>query len=100
MAWGADTRTHTRIPTRGPKQFQETRRARPSAARAWFKNQNTKNLPQRYNYSSNNTISSFKQAKCCNTCPLENFKKTRMRLHFHLTACLPASLPACQQELT
>ena len=30
------TDTHTRIPTRGPKQFQETRRARPKAARAWF----------------------------------------------------------------
>ena len=30
--------TQTRIPTRGPKQFQETRRARPKAARAWFKN--------------------------------------------------------------
>ena len=40
-----------------------------------YKNQNTKNLPQHYNYSSNNAISSFKQAKCCNTCPLENFKK-------------------------
>ena len=40
-----------------------------------YKNQIAKNLPQRYNYSSNNTISSFKQAKCCNICPLENFKK-------------------------
>ena len=30
-----------------------------------YKNQNTKNLPQCYNYSSNNAISSFKQAKCC-----------------------------------
>ena len=30
--------THTRIPTRGPKQFQETRRAQPKAVRAWFKN--------------------------------------------------------------
>ena len=29
----------SRILTRGPKQFQETRRARPSAARAWFNNQ-------------------------------------------------------------
>ena len=37
MASGADTRTHTRIPTRGPKQFQETRHAQPKAARAWFK---------------------------------------------------------------
>ena len=41
----------------------------------WYKIQNTKNLPQRYKYSSNNAISSFKQAKCCNICPLENFKK-------------------------
>ena len=41
----------------------------------WYKNQNTKNLPQRYNYSSTNAISSLKQAKCGNTCPLENFKK-------------------------
>ena len=41
----------------------------------WYKIQNTKNLPQCYKYSSNNVISSFKQAKCCNICPLENFKK-------------------------
>ena len=41
----------------------------------WYKIQNTKNLPQRYKYSSNNAISLFKQAKCCNICPLENFKK-------------------------
>ena len=27
-----------------------------------YKNQNTKNLPQHYNYSSSNAISSFKQA--------------------------------------
>ena len=39
-----------------------------------YKNQNTKNLPQRYKYTSNNAISSFKQAKCCKVCPLENFK--------------------------
>ena len=44
MASGADTQTdtrthtHTRIPTREPKQFQKTSRARPLAARAWFKN--------------------------------------------------------------
>ena len=42
MASGTDTQTdtqaHTCIPTREPKQFQETRRARPSAVRAWFKN--------------------------------------------------------------
>ena len=31
---------HTQIPTRETKQFQETRRERPSAARAWFKNIN------------------------------------------------------------
>ena len=31
-----------------------------------YKNQNMKNLPQRYNYSSNIAIFSFKQAKCCN----------------------------------
>ena len=41
----------------------------------WYKIQNTKNLPQHYKYSSNNAISLFKQAKCCNICPLENFKK-------------------------
>ena len=40
-----------------------------------YTNQNTKNLPQHYNYSSNYTISSFKQAKCCNICALENIKK-------------------------
>ena len=39
------------------------------------RNKNTKNLPHCYNYSSNNTVFSFKQAKCCNICPLENFKK-------------------------
>ena len=38
------------------------------------KNQIAKSLSQHYNYSSNNAISSFKQAKCCNICPLENFK--------------------------
>ena len=58
----------------------------------WFKIQNTKNLPQRFKYSSNNAISLFKQAKSCNICPLENFKKNRTRSHFHLTACRPASL--------
>ena len=41
----------------------------------WYKIQNTINLPQCYKYSSNNATSLFKQAKCCNTCPLENFKK-------------------------
>ena len=35
-----------------------------------------KNLPQCYNYSSNNAISLLKQAKCCNICSLENFKKS------------------------
>ena len=39
-----------------------------------YKNQNTKNLPQRYKYSFKNGISSFKQAKCCKLSPLENFK--------------------------
>ena len=45
MASGADRQTdrHTRIPTRGPKQFQENRRARPKAARAWFKNETSQN---------------------------------------------------------
>ena len=43
----------------------------------WYKNQNAKNLSQCYNYSSNNAISSFKQAKCCNICPLKDFKKFR-----------------------
>ena len=32
-----DTHTYTLILTCEPKQFQETRRAWPSAARAWFK---------------------------------------------------------------
>ena len=54
-----------------------------------YKNQITKNLPQRYNYSSNNTISSFKQAKCCNICPLENFKKFKQD---HVFVWQPASL--------
>ena len=40
-----------------------------------YKSQNTKSLPQCYDYSSNNAISSFKQAKCSNICPIENFKK-------------------------
>ena len=57
-----------------------------------YKNQNMKNQPQRYKYSSNNTISSFKQAKCCKICPLENFKNfERNHIFVHL--------PACQQEL-
>ena len=59
----------------------------------WYKNQNTKNLPQCYNYSSNNTISSFKQAKCCNICPLESFKKFEQD---HVFVCQPAGLPDCQ----
>ena len=40
-----------------------------------YNNQNAKNLPKRYYYSSNNAISSFKQAKCYNIHLLENFKK-------------------------
>ena len=55
------------------------------------KNQNTKNQPQRYNYSSNNAISSFKQAKCCKICPLENFKILNEIMF--LSASLPAYLP-------
>ena len=43
----------------------------------WYKIQNMKNLPQCYEYSSNNAIFSFKQAKCCNICSLENFKKIK-----------------------
>ena len=39
-----------------------------------YKNQNAKKLPQRYKYIFKNAISSFKQAKCCNICPLQNFK--------------------------
>ena len=54
------------------------------------KNQHMKNLPQCYNYSSNNAISSFKQVKCCNICLLENFKKIEQN---HV---LSDSLPACQ----
>ena len=45
MASGADTRTHTHTHTHThihqrsrTKRFQETRCARPKAARAWFKN--------------------------------------------------------------
>ena len=36
MHSGADTRTHTSIPMREPKQFQETRRVQLKAACAWF----------------------------------------------------------------
>ena len=41
MPLGADTHIHTRVhvTTREPKQFQETRRVRPLALRAWFKNE-------------------------------------------------------------
>ena len=55
-----------------------------------YKNHNTKNQPQRYNYSSNNAISSFKQAKCCKICPLENFKNFEQN---HVFVCQPACLP-------
>ena len=55
-----------------------------------YKNQNMKNQPQRYNYSSNNAISSFKQAKCCKTCPLENFKNFERN---HVFIYQPAGLP-------
>ena len=61
-----------------------------------YKNQNTRNLPQRYNYSSNNAISSFKQTKMLQHLSTREFLKNRMGSHFHLTA----SLPACQQEQT
>ena len=56
----------------------------------WYKIQNTKNLPQRYKYSSNNAISSLKQAKYCNICPLENFKNSNVIMF------LSDSLPVCQ----
>ena len=58
-----------------------------------YKNQNTKSQPQRYNYGSNNAISSFKQAKCCKICPLENFKNFKQN---HVFVCQPAYQPACQ----
>ena len=54
------------------------------------KNENMKNLPQRYNYNSNNAISSFKQAKYSDICPLENFKISN-EITFHLTVCLPVN---------
>ena len=63
-----------------------------------YKNQNMKNLPQCYKYSSNKAISSFKQAKCCKLNPLENLKFLN-EITFSY-ASQPASLPACQQELT
>ena len=58
------------------------------------KNQNTKNLPRCYNYSSNNAISSFKQAECSNICPLENFKNLN-EIMFSSD-----SQPACLSTLT
>ena len=36
--YSTQTHRHTDIPTRKPKQFQETKCTRPSAAHAWFKN--------------------------------------------------------------
>ena len=60
----------------------------------WFKIQNTKNLPQCSKYNSNNAISLFKQAKCCNIRPLENFK------NLNETTFSSDSLPIGQQELT
>ena len=59
---------------------------------ALFKNQNMKNLPQCYKYSSNNALSLFKQAKCFKVCPLENFKILN-KIKF-LSASLPTSQPA------
>ena len=56
------------------------------------KNQSTKNPPQYYNYSSKNAMSSFKQAKCCNICSLENFKKFELYITFSSAS---TSLPAC-----
>ena len=55
-----------------------------------YKNQNAKNLPQRYKYSSKNTISSFKQAKCSKVCPLEKFKNLERNYIFVFSQ--PASL--------
>ena len=38
-----------------------------------YKNQNMKNPLQCHKYIFGKTISSFKQAKCCLVCPLQNF---------------------------
>ena len=54
-----------------------------------YKNQNTKNLPQRYKYSFKNAISSFKQAKCCKLSPPQNFKNFERNYVF---VCQPTSL--------
>ena len=53
-----------------------------------YKNQDTKTQLQCYKYSSNNAISPFKQAKCCNNCPLENFKKFEQD---HVFVCQPVN---------
>ena len=60
-----------------------------------YKNQSTKNLPQYYKYSFKNTISSFKQAKCCTLSPLENLKNFKRN---YIIVCRLASLPACQRN--
>ena len=56
-----------------------------------YKNQDTKTQLQCYKYGSNNAISPFKQAKCYNDCPLENFKKFKQD---HIFICQPSSQPA------
>ena len=60
----------------------------------WYKNQNTKTY---LNYSYNNTICSFKQAKFCNVCPIENFKNSNKIIF--LSASMLACPSACQQDL-
>ena len=62
-----------------------------------YKSQNTKNLPQRYNYSSNKAMSSFKQVKCCNICPTENFKNFEQIYGMFLSASQPADQLASHQ---
>ena len=47
-----------------------------------YKNQNMKNVPQHCKYSSNNAVSSFKQAKCYKVCQLENYKNFEQNTKF------------------
>ena len=49
MALGADRHTHTHMHQRSQtKRFQETRRVRPKAVRAWFKNGTARQIELRY----------------------------------------------------
>ena len=86
MALGMDTHTHT-YRWREQKQFQETRHARPSAARAWFKKSEERilyfaNNAYSYIYERNKSLSTSARFDLCFV--KHNYKYTRVLIHYEL----------------